>query len=130
MVAVGCFLPLTTLPVYGDITFYTISEIDSIFVVVFALTTPLLVLLNLRKLTPVSTIAIWVILLPAAVTDRFKTEDGGVFGRINGTTSDPLKNFAADLFLNVTEFNWGGLVFLLGLILLTVVTVVAMLKSR
>ena len=78
---VGVFLPLASLPVVGDISYY-------------------------------------------------RLDSGGMLGDIVGKATDPLKNFAADLFMNINEFSWGGFVFIIGLLIMTIGAFMTTMKAR
>ena len=58
------------------------------------------------------------------------SDDGGLLGKVTKTVTDPLKDLTGRLFSNVFNLEWGGYVFLLGLILLTVGGVKLFMESR
>ncbi len=126
----GVFLPLASLPVYGDITYNRIAEVESYLVILFAITAPILLIISKPKLLFISPTGVWVVLLFPAIKSIFKTEEQrGFFGELADKATSVMQDFAADLFMNITDFSWGGYVFLLGLVIFTVSCLVRSVKK-
>lgn len=123
MVAVGVFLPLASLPVVGDISYNRVADIESYIVIAFALSAPVLVFLAKHKLAICSAVGVWLTLLFPALKNLGQSEEkSSAFGNMMKKAASPVQDFAADLFMNITDFSWGGFVFLIGLLVLTVVS--------
>ena len=130
LVAIGVFLPLTSLPVYGDVTYNGVAEFESYVVVALAILGPLLIVLNRAKLILVSSGGIWLTLLFPSIQEFLAPEGSSFLGDFANSAASVMQDFAADLFLNIAEFSWGGFVFLLGLLVYTMMTVLLFLKGR
>lgn len=128
LLAIGVFLPITELPIYGEVSYNKISSIESYLVVLFALSGPAFIFLNKIKLLKLSPIGAWLVLLFPAIKSLFKSSDSSFFGEISGKASSAMQDFAGDLFLNIFEFSWGGFVFLIGLIVFTISSVTRSIK--
>ena len=128
---IGVFLPLASIPVVGDISYYRVDNMSAIIVVLLAAAAPILIIMNKEKLTALSPIAVWVVLLwPALKNMGGGSDDGGMLGDLMGKATDPLADFAGKLFTNINDFSWGGFIFLIGLLVLTAGGVMTSLKAR
>ena len=116
----------------GDISYYRVDNMGAIIVVLLAASAPVLIVMKKAALTFVSAIAVWVVLLWPALKNMGGGSDdsGGMLGDLMGKATDPLADFAGDLFMNINEFSWGGFVFLLGLLVLTAGCVMTTIKAR
>ena len=131
MIVIGVFLPLASLPVYGDITYNRIASLESYIIILFSVFAPLLVFIGKQRMVVISAVAIWLTLLFPAIKKIFQgSEERGLLGDLVSSVTDPLKDFAADLILNITEFSWGGYVFLGGLVILTISSILIIFKSK
>ena len=128
MLAIGVFLPLTELPVYGGVSYNKISSIESYLVVLLALSGPIFIFLEKIKLLKFSPIGAWLVLLFPAVKGLFKSGDSSFFGDTVSEASSVMQDFAGDLFLNIFDFSWGGFVFLIGLIVFSISSVIRSVK--
>lgn len=129
LLAVGVFLPLTRLPLYGDVSYHDIAEVESYMVIFFAISAPLL--LSSRKYRSVifAPIGAWVTLLFPAIKNRLEPKDNSLLGKFGESASSTMNDFAADIFQNIADFSWGGFVFLLGLVLFTLSCLFRALKN-
>jgi len=128
---IGLFLPLTSFPVIGDVTYYRVDNTSAIITLILAAAAPILIFLNKKKFTALPAIGVWIVLLwPAIKNIGSGSDDGGLLGDLVGKATDPLASFAKDLFLNINEFSWGGFVLLLGLLVLTVGSILTSLKAK
>ena len=131
MIVIGVFLPLASLPVYGDITYNRIASLESYIIILFSVFAPLLVFIGKQRMVVISAVAIWLTLLFPAIKKIFQgSEERGLLGDLVSSVTDPLKDFAADLILNITEFSWGGYVFLGGLVILTISSILIIFKKK
>lgn len=114
LVAFSVLLPLTSLPVLGEVSYYLIAEREAHIVIALCLTTPILLLLGNTRMVILPPIGVWVTLLFPAIEQLLK-KDQGFFTQATGQANRIMQEFAADLFMNVAEFSWGGYVFLTAL---------------
>jgi hypothetical protein len=114
LVAFSVLLPITSLPVLGEASYYLIAEREAQIIIAFCLATPILLLLGNTRMVILPPIGVWVTLLFPAIEQLLK-QDEGLFAQATGQASRIMQDFAADLFMNVTEFSWGGYVFLAAL---------------
>ncbi len=128
MLAIGVFLPLTELPVYGGVSYNKISSIESYLVVLLALSGPIFIFLDKIKLLKISPIGAWLVLLFPAIKSLFKSGDSSFFGETVSKASSVMQDFAGNLFLNIFDFSWGGFVFLIGLIVFSISSVIRSVK--
>ena len=124
MLAIGVFLPLTELPVYGAVSYNKISPIESYLVVLFALSGPVFIFLSKTNLLKFSPIGVWLVLLFPAIKSLSKSGDSSLLDKAISEASSVMQDFAGNLFLNIFEFGWGGFVFLLGLIVFSISSVI------
>ena len=128
LLAVGVFLPLTSLPVIGDVSYNRVAEVESYIVVAAALSATVLIFTGMQKFTFVSAAVVWLTLLFPAIKSLFKSDDGGFLSKTLDKAQGVMQDFAADLFLNVAEFSWGGFIFLIGLLAFTVTCILRSFK--
>ena len=129
---IGVFLPLASLPVVGDISYYRLDSTSAIIVVLLAAAGPGMIFLKKEMFTFASALAVWIVMLwPALKNMGGSSDDGGsMFGDLVGKATDPLKNFASDLFMNINDFSWGGFIFLIGLLIMTIGAFMTTMKAR
>lgn len=129
MLAIGVFLPLTKLPFYGHVSYNRIAGFESYLIILFAISAPVLLFINKPALVKFSAAGIWVTLLIPMLKGLFKSNDSSFFGKISASASSAMQNFAADFFMNIADFHWGGFVFLAGLLIFTVSCLLRSLQS-
>ena len=117
---IGVFLPLTSFPVYGEVNYYRVARIESWLVIILALSSPGLILAGKEKWQFLSPIGIWLVLLFPAIRSYFETSNQTVLGQLGSELSSAMVEFSSDFFLNIAEFHWGGMVFLVALIVFTI----------
>ena len=132
LLILGVFLPLATIPVVGDISYYRVASTEAIIVTLFAISAPVLIMQNKAAFTFISALGVWLTLLWPALKNIFSGggDDGGMLGKLTKQASDPLADFAAELFSRVDSFSWGGFIFLIGLLTLTIGCVLTTRKAR
>ncbi len=123
LLAISVLLPITSLPIVGDVSYFRIAENEAYIVIGCCLVTPVLLLLDKSKLMILPPLGVWVTLLYPAIEEMLKG-DKGLFAQVTGQSQRILREFASDLFLNVTEFSWGGYVFLAALAGFTITCVI------
>jgi len=110
LVAVGVFLPLASIPIYGDITYNRIASLESYIVIILAVTVVIFNIMRKVNLSILAVVGIWLTLLFPAIKGLFKQqEDKGIFSELVSNVTDPLKDFAVNLITNITDFSWGRL---------------------
>lgn len=119
----GVFLPLTSFPVYGEVSYWRIARVESWLVITLALTAPALILAGRARLGIACPVGVWCVLLFPAIEDAVRARTNNSFQQLGDGVTSAMADFSADLFLNITEFHWGGLVFLLALLVFTVASV-------
>jgi len=63
------------------------------------------------------------VLLFPALRDFLRSRNASSLQQLGNGVSSAMADFTADLFLNITDFHWGGLVFLLALLAFTLSSV-------
>jgi hypothetical protein len=122
LVAFSVLLPITSLPVMGEVSYLQVAEREANIIIAFCLVNPLFLLLGKSRLVILPLTGVWVALLFPAIKQLLK-RDEGVFSQATGQVNRITQEFAADLFMNVTEFSWGGYVFLVALVGFTITCV-------
>lgn len=124
LLATGVFLPLTSLPVVGEVSYYRIARIESWLVVAFALSAPALILGGKAKWAVLAPIGVWGVLLFPAIRSYFESTNQTALGKLGDQVTSAMVDFSADLFLNIAEFEWGGFIFILALFFFTLAGVI------
>lgn len=130
LLAASVFLPLTRVAIIGDVSYHRIAETEACLVVLLSLSAPALILLEKSRLTLVSVLGVWLVLLFPAIKHRFRPDDGNILSQVSERAAGVMQEFAADLFLNVAEYSWGGYVFLLGLAGFTATGIIKSVKGE
>jgi hypothetical protein len=130
-VAVGVFLPLAKIPVYGLVTYYRIDAISAYIVIGLALFAPALIILAKSRLTFFCSCGIWLTLLFPAIKNIFQSkESGGILDDLMQKARDPLQEFAIDIFMNITDFMWGGYLFIVALLVFTISSLLLLINNK
>ena len=119
LVAFSVLLPITSLPVMGEVSYLQVAEREANIIIALCLVNPIFLLLGKSRLVILPLTGVWVTLLFPAIKQLLKRHEGGgsqVTGQVNRITQE----FAADLFMNVAEFSWGVYVFLVALVGFTI----------
>lgn len=127
--AVSVFLPLTHIPIVGDVSYHRVAEVEAYIVVFFCVSSIGLLVAGMPKLTVLAPIGVWITLFFPAIRNAMDTDDGGLFADVTDRATGIMQEFAADLFLNVAEFGWGGYVYLIALITFTAACSLRLIKS-
>lgn len=120
MLVAGLFLPLASLPLYGDLSYYRISPFESYIVIAFAVLAPLLVLFNKPKLLMLAPIGIWLTLFFPAIEGYLKPAKESFLGKVSDKMASSMQDVVLDLFLNILELGLGAYLFIAGLVLFTI----------
>ncbi|HIE86599.1 MAG: hypothetical protein ABGY43_01670 [bacterium] len=119
LVAFSVLLPITSLPVLGEVSYHQVAEREANIVIAFCLVNPILLLLGKSRLVILPLTGVWATLLFPAIKQLLKSDEG-FFSQATGQANRITQEFAADLFMNVIEFSWGGYVFLAALVGFTI----------
>lgn len=130
LLALGVFLPLTHLAVYGDVSYNRVAPTESYLVIGFALAGAVLAMLSMPKYVRWAPAGVWLTLLFPAIKGLFEPEDDSFLSGLTDQASGVLQEFAGDLFMNIFEFSWGGYVFLVGLLVFTASALMLSFKKR
>lgn len=131
LLAVGVFLPMVNIGGLGTVSYADATDPEVYLLVVAALASSGMIAASKQRLAIVPMLISWLVLLwPMLKNVGGGNEDGGLLGKVARTVSDPLQELAGRLFSNVFDFEWGGYVFLLGLVLLTIGSVKVFLENR
>ncbi|MDD2699774.1 MAG: hypothetical protein PHH36_00920 [Sideroxydans sp.] len=130
MLALGAFLPLTNIPVYGDVSYHRIAKIEAYLVVVFAVAGPVMLFLKQTRRLFFAPLGVWVVLLFPAIKSALTPKGSkGMLSGIADSASGVMGEFAGRLFLNIANFKWGGLIFISGLLIFTLACVFKSLRK-
>lgn len=131
MLAIGAFAPMVEIARLGTVSYADASGNEVYLLIASALAAAGLIVAGKKQFSIFAVILTWLILLwPMLKNIGSGSDDGGLLGKVTKTITDPLKDLTGRLFSNVFNFEWGGYLFLLGLILLTVGGVKLFLESR
>ncbi len=131
MVAVGAFAPMVEVARLGAVSYADASGNEVYMLIAASLAAAGLIVAGKKQFSIFAVLFTWVILLwPMLKHFGSGSDDGGLLGKVTKTVTDPLKDLTGRLFSNVFNLEWGGYVFLLGLILLTVGGVKLFMESR
>ena len=129
LLTVGLFLPLTSFPVYGEVSYYRIARYESWLIIGLALASPALILGGKEKWHFLSPLGIWLVILFPAIRSYFESSNQTVLGQLGSEISSAMVDFTADFFLNIADFHWGSLVFLFALFIFTTLSVIYAFKK-
>ncbi len=135
LITIGAFAPMIALSRLGTVSYADASN-GVYLLLLAAIAAAALIVVKLEKFSPYAVLATWVILLWPVLKNigsGGQKDDGGLLGKIGKATktvTDPLTDVTARFFTNITNFEWGGYVFLIGLIALTAGGVMLFLESR
>ena len=119
LLAAGLFLPLTSFPVYGEVSYYRIAQIESWLIIGFALGTPALILAGKEKWGILTVFCVWGVLLYPKAREIHEASSRTVLRRLGNELSSAMVEFSADFFLNIARFHWGGLMLVFALLAFT-----------
>jgi hypothetical protein len=119
LLSVSVFLPLTSVPIEGQVSYYRVAQLESWLVIGFALSSPGLILAGKEKWNILSLLGVWSVLLFPAAKDALQSSNASTPERIGNDVSAAMSDFSTNLFLNMADFHWGGFVFFAALILFT-----------
>lgn len=118
--AIGIFLPLAELEIVGVVNYYQVSPALAGVVLACVIVSTALMLMDRDRLILICLGGVWASFLYPLVQAQLQ----GPLPESRQTISEPaaevLPQFAAEMFLRIGEFAWGGYVLLAGLACFTV----------
>jgi len=135
MVAIGAFLPMINIGGIGTMSYADAADPEVYLLVVFALAASVVIFLDKRNFSLFAAIGAWLVLLWPVIKNMGgdSGDDGGLMGKLSKVT-DPIQKAASDvagkIFSNVFDMEIGGLMFVLGMIVMTVGAVMAFMAAK
>jgi ABC-type enterochelin transport system permease subunit len=130
LLAVGVFLPLTKLPILGEVTYNRVAEIESFLVIGFAILGVVFLQIKKHRFIPIAVAGVWLAMLFQTVRGLLQPKDTSLVGQMTSKATSALVEFGSEFFLNIFEFSWGGFVLLIGLLGFTCTGVVRASKKK
>ncbi|WP_262695477.1 hypothetical protein [Kordiimonas aquimaris] len=130
MVAVGAFSPMINISGLKTVTYADAADPQVYVLVILALVAGGLIFAGKQSLSMFAALGAWIVLLWPVLKNIGPEEDGGLLGKVTDAAADPLQTVAQKLFSNVLNFEWGGYVFLIGMLLVLIGSVMLFLDSR
>jgi len=129
LLAISVFLPLIELPAYGEVTYNRVAPVESYLVIILAISAVTILLLKKLKLLYFSPAGVWLVLLFPAIQGLFEKKKENILTEVGDAAVGVFQDFAADLFLNIFNFHWGGFVFLISLLAFTASCIIRAIKQ-
>ncbi|MFC4349912.1 hypothetical protein ACFO5Q_18830 [Kordiimonas lipolytica] len=135
MVAIGAFLPMINIGGIGTMSYADAADPEVYLLVVFALAASVVIFLDKRNFSLFAAIGAWLVLLWPVIKNigGDSGDDGGLMGKLSKVT-DPIQKAASDvagkIFSNVFDMEIGGMMFVLGMIVMTVGAVMAFMAAK
>jgi len=123
------FLPLASFPVYGDASYYRIAEVEAWLVIVFTMAAPGFILYGLQKLAILSPIGVWGVLFYPTLRSSIESTNSSVLNQLGNSITSAMSDFSANLFFNISDYHWGGFVFLFALVSFTAINCIYWIKA-
>ncbi len=123
------FLPLASFPVYGDASYYRIAEVEAWLVIVLTMAAPGFILYGRKRLAILSPIGVWGVLLYPTLRSSFESTNSSVLNQLGNSVTSAMSDFAANLFFNISDYHWGGFVFLFALVSFTAINGIYWIKA-
>lgn len=131
MAAIGAFMPMLNIAGLNKVSYADAASPQVYLLVALALVASIALLADKRALSPFAAFGAWLVLLWPVVSNLGSGgDDGGLLGKITETAKDPLQTLAQKLFSNVLDFELGGYVFLIGMVILLITAVKNLLAAK
>ena len=117
-IMVGLFLPLATVPLYGDVSYFRIAKVESCILIACALSGPFFLSQKKYKLLIASAVSVWVTVYFPEL--KVKASNRNALERAADAVSTELSDFASDAFWQIADLQWGGYLLLGSLIAFSV----------
>lgn len=135
LVAIGAFMPMIKIANIGTMSYADAADPEVYLLVAFALAASVVVFLDKRKFSLFAAVGAWLVLLWPVIKNMGgdSGDDGGLMGKLSKVT-DPIQKAASDvagkIFSNVFDMEIGGMMFVLGMIVMTVGAVMAFMAAK
>jgi len=116
---VGAFLPLASF-MGSDVSYYDVGGTEKYIFLIAVIAGPAMLFLNKQKFIMASAVVAWLALFYPIIKGWFKVENDGFLSKVGSKVGGALSDMAGSILTNVGDYSWGGFVFLIGLIVLTV----------
>jgi hypothetical protein len=130
VLAVSVFLPLTKLAIVGNVSYHDIASTEAYIVILLALSGPVFIFIRQSKFILASVAGVWLTLFFPWVKQFFSSNDSTLMGQLSGKSAEIMNDFAAELFLNITRYEWGGYLLLGSLLVFTAAGILRGLAKR
>ena len=121
LVAIGAYGPMISLGRLGTVSYADATKPEVYGLVFLALVASVLIVADKRKFSMYAAVGAWLVLLWPVISNMGGgSDDGGMLGKLKDAAADPLQKVAEQLFSNVLDFQWGGIAFLGGMIIVLV----------
>jgi len=131
MVAVGAFMPMINIAGLNKVSYADASSPEVYLLVVLAVAASILIFMGKRSLSIVGGLGAWLVLLWPVISNMGGgSNDGGLLGKLTDAAADPLSKVTEKIFSNVLDFEVGGYVFLVGMLLVLIASVLNYTASR
>jgi len=131
MVAVGAFMPMINIAGLNKVSYADASSPEVYLLVVLALAASALIFMGKRGLSIVGGVGAWLVLLWPVISNMGGDgDDGGLLGKVTDAVADPLTKVTQKIFSNVLDFEIGGYVFLVGMLLVLIASIMNFVASR
>lgn len=136
MVAVGAFMPMINIGGIGTLSYADAADPEVYLLVLFALgASGMLFVEKLRKFAVADAVAAWLVLLWPVLKNMGggSSDDGGLMSKLSKVT-DPIQKAASEvtgkLFSNIFDMEIGGYVFMIGMIVMLVGTILTFMAAK
>lgn len=135
LVAVCAFMPMIEIARIGTMSYADAAGGKVYALIAFALVAGALVFLDKRKFSLFAAIGAWLVLLWPVISNMGggSEDKGGLMDTLSKVT-DPIKeaasNVAGKVFSNVFDMEVGGMLFMAGMLVMTIGTVMTFLAER
>ncbi len=119
MVAVGAFMPMIKIAGVNEVSYADASSPEVYLLVGFALAASILIFIGKRGLSIAGGVGAWLVLLWPVISNMGGGDDG-FLDKITDAVADPLAKVTQNIFSNLPDFEIGGYVFLVGMLLVLV----------
>lgn len=116
---IGVFLPLASF-MGSDVSYYDVGGTEKYVFLIAVIAAPVMLFLNKQKFIMASAAVAWFSLLYPVIRGWFKVENDGFLSKVSSKVGGALSDMTGSILTNVGDYSWGGFVFLIGLLVLTV----------
>lgn len=131
MVAVGAFMPMIDIAGLNKVSYADASSPEVYLLVVLAIAASVLIFVGKRGLSIIGGVGAWLVLLWPVISNLGGgDDDGGLLGKVTDAVADPLTKVTQKIFSNVLDFEIGGYVFLVGMLLVLIASIMNFMAAR